>query len=194
MGILSLVSRLALKQGLSPPTPRSKGLWGCFCSPAAGRTPSQYSQEAFPGKQHPWNCSAAREQDSFATTPSQIKGAREQLERRGAVLLPRIGMAHCSPKQTSLSSKGLEGSPKGFPLKMHLSPRMPHPQQIQPKTTGRSQPSGMFFSLRTPDPQCNRKSDLLRHRLAPFSLSCFYEASKKPGWALDNFLKAWCHL
>lgn len=43
------------------------------------------------------------------------------------------------------------------------------------------------FFLRTPDPQCNWKSDILRHRPAPFSPSCLYEASKKAGRALDNF-------
>lgn len=46
-------------------------------------------------------------EDSSATSLSQVKGARDELENRGAVLLPGIGLAHCSPSQTSLSSKRL---------------------------------------------------------------------------------------
>lgn len=156
MGILSLVSRLALKHCLSPRTARAKGPRG-HCSLQTSRTQA-----------HP-------------------KGAREELENRGAVLIPGIGMApltkpHCP-------QRGWRALPKASHERCTWSP-IATPSTNQAKYYRELSALRDAFFPRTPDPQCNWKSDLLRHRPAPFPPS----SSKKPGRALDNFLKAWCHL
>lgn len=68
-------------------------------------------------------------EDSSATTPSQTKGAREELEKRGAVLLPGTGMAHGSPNQTSVL-KGAGGLSQRIPIK-----DAPVPQDATPSTS-----------------------------------------------------------
>lgn len=140
MRVLSLVNRLALKQGLSPPTPRSRGLWGCYCS-------RQDTQPEFPRGFPRKAASLGLQwggQQCHHSVPSQGGQGGAGKERSWASPKGWDGPLLPQPNPTVL--KGAGGLSQKLPLKMHLSPRRPHPHQIQPNTPGRSQPSGMLSS------------------------------------------------
>lgn len=144
MGILSLVSRLALKHYISPHTHRPKGPGGrCLLQPCSRQDTQPVFPSGFPRKAASLElecCMCGR----TAVPPAYPRSRGAGKERSCAS--PRDWDGPLLPQPNPTVLKGARGLSQRLPLKMHLSSRMPHPQQINPNTTGSSQPSGVFFS------------------------------------------------
>lgn len=131
MGILSLVSRLALKHCFSPPTPRSKGPRGrCLLQPCRKQDTQQVFPSGFPRKPASLELEC-RTWGRTAVPPAYPKsrGPGTSWKTEELCFSQGLGWPIFPPAKPHCPQRG-------FPWKMHLSPRMPLPQQIKPDTTG----------------------------------------------------------
>lgn len=176
MGIVSPVSRLALKHCL------------CFVQPCSRQDTQPLFPGGFPRKAASLEleCCMWGGQQCHHSIPGQ--GGQGGTGKERSCASPRDWDGPWLPHQTSVL-KGPEGSPKEFPLKMHLSPGC---HTLNKSSQIHRELSTLRDALMTHS--ATENLILLNHRPAPFSPFFFYEASRKPGGALDKFLKAWCHL
>lgn len=144
MGILSLVSRLALKHYISPHTHRPKGPWGrCLLQPCSRQDTQPVFPSGFPRKAaslgagvlHVW-------EDSSATSLSQVKGSwkREEL-----CFSQGLGWPIAPPTKPHSPQRGCRALPKAStkdaPVLQDATPSTNQPKYYRELSTLR----GVFF-------------------------------------------------